>query len=201
MSSYETSSLWQQALAPKVSDPSNAERERLRVAYEELRLRVKPLGETIAKDFPWLTVHDITHSEALWQCADRIAGPDYPLNPCEAFVLGGAFLIHDLGMGLVAYREGLAGLRSRPLYQDTVVGLQRQFAGGEKSRNDAESAKDIPMQALFEVVRSLHAEQAETLVSNYWTSPTGDQRFYLIDIPELRQSFGPMIGRVAYSHW
>ncbi|MBA2593659.1 MAG: hypothetical protein M3495_02490 [Pseudomonadota bacterium] len=44
---------------------------------------------------PGLTVHDITHLDALWRVADQIAGPDYPINPAEAFVLGGAFLLHD----------------------------------------------------------------------------------------------------------
>src|SRR5690349_18251402 len=125
MPSYDRSVLWQRSLA-KSDDHYSSERERLRVAYEDLRARAKPIAEAIAGDFPWLTVHDVTHSEALWECADLIAGPSYPLNPAEAFVLGGAFLLHDLGMGLVAYQSHRAALQSHPLYRDTLARLLRQ---------------------------------------------------------------------------
>jgi len=126
MPSYDKTALWQQALAAKVDDPYSKERERLRAAYENVRSRAQPVAEAIDKDLPDYTVHDITHSDALWEYADLIAGPNYPLNPCEAFVLGCAFLVHDLGMGLAAYPEGLAGLKKLALWKDTVADLLRE---------------------------------------------------------------------------
>jgi len=50
------------------------------------------LAGDIHRDLPDLTVHDITHLDALWEMADLVAGPDYPLNPLEAFALGAVFL-------------------------------------------------------------------------------------------------------------
>jgi len=47
----------------------------------------------------------------------------------------------------------------------------------------------------------LHAECADKLALIHWTSPKGDQRFHLIEDPEFRESFGPIIGRISFSHW
>lgn len=35
----------------------------------------------------------------------------------------------------------------------------------------------------------------------HWQTPTADQQFHLIEDPDLRESFGPLIGRIAASHW
>jgi Histidine kinase-, DNA gyrase B-, and HSP90-like ATPase len=158
--------------------------------------------ETIAKDLPDFTVHDITHSDALWEYADLIAGKTYPLNPCEGFVLGCAFLIHDLGMGLAAYPEGLHGLKKRSLWRDTVADLLRQKGVeliDDSAINDADA--EVERQAVSEALRLLHAERAEKLALIHWDSLDGEQRFYLIEDPELRSAFGPIIGRIAFSHW
>lgn len=61
---------------------------------------------------PQFTVHDITHIDALWDMADIILPPELEINPVEAFILGGAFLIHDLGMGGVAYNNGLDKIKN-----------------------------------------------------------------------------------------
>lgn len=60
-----------------------------------VRERVRQLIQEIGAVLPDVTVHDITHVDALWRVAGEIAGGDYPLNPAEAFVLGGGFLLHD----------------------------------------------------------------------------------------------------------
>lgn len=49
----------------------------------------------IRKDFPPLTVHDISHVDSLWQVVSVITGDDYEINPLEGFVLSCAFLMHD----------------------------------------------------------------------------------------------------------
>jgi len=201
MASYEKTTLWQQALAAKFDDPYPTERDRLRVAYDNVRLRAQPVAEAIAKDLPDYTVHDITHSDALWEYADLIVGPSYPLNPCEAFVLGCAFLVHDLGMGLAAYPDGLAGLKNLELWKDTVADLLRKKGVEEVDDQAIEHASaDIEKQATAETLRRLHAERADKLALIHWTGPTGEP-FHLIEDQELRTAFGPIIGRIASSHW
>jgi hypothetical protein len=86
--------LWQRTLADQ-SDRLKLPREILRLAFLSFRDRTSQLVGEIGALLPGLTVHDITHLDTLWSVADQIAGPDYPLNPAEVFVLGGAFLLHD----------------------------------------------------------------------------------------------------------
>ena len=96
------SHLWDHALAPRDPDEHKEERERLRSAFVLFRERASVLALEIEKDLPGITVHDVTHLDALWELASLIAGDGYTLNPAEAFVLGGAILLHDLGMSLAA---------------------------------------------------------------------------------------------------
>ena len=199
---YDKTTLWQQALGTKIDDPHSKERERLRAAYENVRTRAQPLAAIIAKDLPDYTVHDITHSDALWEYADLIVGPNNPLNASEAFVLGCAFLVHDLGMGLAAYPEGLAGLKKLTLWKDTVADLLLKKGYDEVNDQVIEHVPpEVEKEAIAEVLRRLHAERADKLALIHWTSPTGDERFYLIEDPEFRAAFGPIIGRIAFSHW
>jgi hypothetical protein len=85
--------LLRQALAPRDPDPHAEPRKRLLDALLQMRERAKMLAGEIHRDLPDFTVHDITHLDALWEMADLIAGPDYPLNPLEAFALGAVFLL------------------------------------------------------------------------------------------------------------
>ena len=189
-------------MAVKADDPYATERESLRNHYEDVRAKAQPVAEAIARDLPDFTVHDITHSDALWDLADMIAGPSYPLNPCECFVLGCAFLIHDLGMGLAAYPEGLSGLKRGIFWKDAVAEQLRLAKVDDITEASIANADaQIERMALREALRLLHAERAEALATMHWDSPSGDQRFYLIENSNLRASFGPLIGRIAYSHW
>ena len=106
MADYQLSPLWQQAFLHQ-DDGLDVQRDILMTAYTEFRKRVSLLVAQIHKDMPSLTVHDITHIDALWWTASEIAGPDYPLNPAEAFVLGGAFLLHDAAHCMAAYPGGI----------------------------------------------------------------------------------------------
>ena len=68
--------------------------------------------------------------------ADLIAGPDYPLNPLEAFVLGGAFLLHDLGLGLAAWPGGRAELQKGAGWQDALSArLRKQLERAHTQRS------------------------------------------------------------------
>jgi hypothetical protein len=199
---YDKTVLWQSALGARIEDSEQKERDRLRVGYENVRMRAMPVAEAIKIDLPEFTVHDITHLDALWEIADQITGKNYPINPCEAFVLGCSFLIHDLGMGLAAYPDGLVGLKRLDLWRDTAADVLKK--SGAMEITDASIKKisgSLEKMVISETLRRLHAVRAEKLALTCWTTPGTDARFFLIEDPELRDAFGPTIGRIAASHW
>ena len=200
---FTTTSLWRRTLeAQSGSDESSAQREHLRAAFLSCRQRAATLAGEIPRELPDHTVHDITHIDALWSMADLIAGPDYAITPTEAFVLGGAFLCHDLAMSLGAYPDGLATLRGDSRWSDTVAGRLRERLGRSPSKSELkEPPPDILEAATQELLRLRHAEQAEQLPTTRWTAHRSADSYYLIDDPDLRSAFGSMIGRVAHSHW
>jgi hypothetical protein len=203
MGDFRETRLWRTSLATQSeSDPAAKAREWLRNAFEDFRDRASDLADQIARDLPDFTVHDITHLDALWEMADLIAGEEIKLTPTEAFVLGGAFLIHDLGMGLAAYPEGPAALREDPAWSDIVVSLLKQKLGrtpsADERRNPGES---VELEATTELLRLRHAQRAEALASISWSSREGGETYHLIEKPELRSAFGPTIGQIAHSHW
>lgn len=198
---YDKTRLWQTCLSANVGDPHAAPREQLRVAYEKFRERAVPLSEAIAKDLPDFTVHDVTHLDALWEYADLISGPEYLLTPCEAFVLGGAFLVHDLGMGLAAYPEGLSELKRLTIWKDIAISILRKSGHEDAGPDDLSNMEpSLEREVTSEVLRLRHAERAAELALTTWQDQSGTV-FHLIDDPELRASFGPLIGRIAHSHW
>ena len=185
---FQTTSLWCRTLARQTNDPNDAARERLRSAFLKFRDAVKPLAGDICISMPLFTDHSIDHIDSLWETAGLVAGDDYPINPAEAFVLGGSFLLHDLGMGLVAYPEGLAGIENDPAFKDLLANA------------DPRTEKTIAHNtALSTYLRMRHAKQAEKLVEREFTG--GAVSFHLLEDPLLRAAFGRTIGLVAHSHW
>ncbi|MFX8422133.1 hypothetical protein ABTL73_20715, partial [Acinetobacter baumannii] len=86
----EKTSLWANSFGGEENDPNKQQlRERLKNALLSFRQRASELTSRISAEFPQLTVHDITHLDALWDTGSIIAGQEYPLNPMEAFVFGG----------------------------------------------------------------------------------------------------------------
>src|SRR4051794_5254629 len=99
MLDFEAGGIWRRSLAPQPGeDPHAVPRAKLRAALLRFREKAALLASEIGRDLPDRTVHDITHLDALWGIADLIIGDGYPMTPPEAFVLGGAFLVHDLAM-------------------------------------------------------------------------------------------------------
>jgi hypothetical protein len=79
--------------------------------------------------------------------------------------LGGAFLIHDLGMGLAAYPDGFDGVRQRPEFRDLVTvlltaKLERRLSVEELQHPD----EAITNEAKFSFIRNLHAACRRTRV-------------------------------------
>src|ERR1700737_4145510 len=146
--------LWINSLKTKPNDTYATERDRLRVTLLTFRTKVAILATQIQKAFPNLTVHDVPHLDALWETADLIAGPNYPLNPMEAFVFGGAILLHDAALCFEAYDGGVDGVRATTQWRDAFA------AEHERHPNIAHS--ELVAAADFAAIRLLHAKQAAT---------------------------------------
>src|SRR3546814_867897 len=192
--------LWRQAFETPRSDALPGEQEYFRNQYLLLRDKAAQLVNRIAVDLPGMTVHDVTHLDALWDTASLVADGAVTVNPAEAFVLGASILLHDAAMSLGAYPNGLADVRKTVAWQDAAarLSLADEENGGEGFDVTA-PPKEIEDRLIADVLRRLHAEQAEKLAEQAWDA-NGEQ-VYLIDDPELRHFYGPTIGQIAHSHW
>ena len=201
VSSLRASRLWCSAFDKRDELAIYSEaRERLKVSLLIFRDRAEQLVAQIPRDLRDFTVHDVSHLDALWEYADLIAGPEYKINPVEAFVLGGAFLIHDAGMSLAAYPGGYKEIRKHRRWSDTLFSIQQDLFNRPPTVTEvarpSSNARKMTVEALL---RELHAEQAEKLISVQWG--LGSKRYYLIDDPDLRETLGPLIGKIGLSHW
>jgi len=193
MEHYENTPLWKNAFDAK-GDGLDKSRSVLVTAYQELRGRVAILLQQIQKELPSLTLHDITHVDSLWRVASEIAGPDFDLNPAEAFVLGGAFLLHDAAHCRAAFPGGLAELQQTTEWEDSAA--QLGFA-----LNELIEGSESFQKVLFETLRGLHPKQARKLPFAQWSSGTGETNIHLLPHDELREAYGHIIGEISESHW
>lgn len=201
LDSFQQTTLWRTTLSEENSSNVNA-RSVLREAYLDFRGRVALLVGQIARDLPDFTVHDITHLDALWETASAIAGPQYILNPAEAFVLGGAILLHDAGMSLAAYPNRLDDLKKTIEWGDAVAVIHHRQGLASPQRRDIEDPPpSIARAATSEVLRVRHAIHAVELAVQSWKSPGRGDPEYLIQSSDLRDFYGEAIGMVAHSHW
>ena len=193
--------LWRQAFLNPRSDCTTGEQEFFRAEYLSIRERGAQLVSRIAADLPNMTVHDISHMDALWDTASAVAEGAVNVNPAESFVLGTSILLHDAAMSLAAYPGGLTEIKTTVAWHDAIARVALSVA---ESSGDYIDPKDPPaavvQQILPDVLRRLHAQHAEMLAEQAWLSPAGDQ-VYLIENSELRKFYGPTIGQIAHSHW
>lgn len=199
---YETTSLWRSSLAETTDDPYTVQRSRLRNAYYNFRQRAAILAAEIPHDLREYTVHDATHLDALWDLADLIAGEDCVLSPTEAFVLGGSFLIHDLGMGLAAWPGGLAELMDGPGWTDILASCIMQIYGTDYHPDMLKCPPAVAVEmAKQTALRERHAEHAAELALVSWEPPGTTEIYHLIEDSDLRNNYGHLIGKIAASHW
>ncbi|MFQ1813625.1 ATP-binding protein [Aeromonas veronii] len=184
----QRTSLWSRTLGLK-DDAHHTIIDELRVSFLDFRTKCSILTSRIQGTLPNLTQHDITHLDALWEVAETICGEDYPINPLEAYIFGGAVLLHDSALCFEAYHNGILGVRETVDWKDAYSSLS-----DEMSAVDAEKAAD------FLALRALHAHQAEKLVNMSWTDPSTQQEIYLIENYTLRKAYGELIGQIAASH-
>lgn len=185
--------LWLAGLGSKDADQEiERKKELLRSALLRLREHAIVITSRIAATFPELTVHDVTHLDALWEIADLIAGDNYPLNPLEAFVLGGAILLHDAAHCFEAYEGGRNAVRSTVAWKDALA--------SEMATHPDKLREELEVYCDFTAIRLLHARQAEKLGEREWKSENGNSSFFLIEDAELRLRYGALIGQIAASH-
>lgn len=200
MPEFRESRLWKESLGCSSQDESSSSREDLRIKYDDFRKHAGYLASEIARSLPDFTIHDISHSDSLWHLASLVSGSNFKINPMEAFVLGGSFLIHDLGMGLSAYPEGIDQLKKEPSWNDTITCLMKEKIDHIPTKEEIDNPdKEIIQQATEEILRGLHARRAEQLCNISWKE--GNNKYYLIENTEVRRKYGPIIGKIAQSHW
>lgn len=199
---YQASPLWRRTLAAgSRRDVHENERERLRASYLSTRDNAKILLNELARSVPDFTVHDITHVDALWETAGLVYGTGNPLNPAEAYVLGCAFVLHDAAMGLAAYGDDLPSVLGQAQWRDLLSVVFANEIGrwpteAELSSPPAKVLRSCTNQA----IRETHATHATTLVDQPWRTSAGNPLFLIHDT-QLRESYGPLIGELAASHW
>ena len=193
--------LWRQAFLTPRSDSTTDEQEFFKTEYLSIREHAAQLVSRIAVDLPGMTIHDISHLDALWDTASSVAEGAVNVNPAEAFVLGASILLHDAAMSLAAYAGGLAEVRMTIAWKDAIarLALTSEEGGGEKFdvKNPPEA---IVHRIIPDVLRRLHAERAEELAEQAWRTSDGSQ-VHLVEDSELRRFYGPTIGQIAHSHW
>ncbi|MDM0470107.1 ATP-binding protein [Clostridium perfringens] len=200
---FENTEIWKKTLCKRDDyDIYEKHRELLRSEFLNFREKAKVLAGEISRVLPEFTVHDIKHIDALWESASLMVGEDFDINPAEAFVLGGAFLIHDLGMGLTSFPNGIDELKKETIWKDTVASLTKRNKLNyniDKAKKADSIDKDIETIATETVLRLLHAKHSENLAKISWKDDKGNNIF-LIENIELREAYGSIIGLIAYSH-
>jgi hypothetical protein len=197
-SDFRLTWLWRHAFVNPQADVTPAEQEFFRQSYLSMRDKAAQLVAQIAGAMPGMTVHDVSHLDALWETASLVSEGALTFTPVEAFVFGASVLLHDSAMSLAAYPKGLGDLKDTVAWKDTVTAL---LGEGEHSPDQiANPSPSIIERAVPEVLRQLHAQQAEKLAQQGWPSANGDTLF-LIDDAELRFFYGEAIGLIAHSHW
>ena len=193
--------LWQHVFVNQRRDATIDEQEFFRDQFLFMREKVGHLVARIAADMPGMTVHDLTHLDALWETASLVAEGSVTLSPPEGFVLGASILLHDSAMTVAAYSGGISQIQQTVAWKDAIARWsqsQRESGGGEV---DAENpAAEVVKQILPDVLRRLHAQQAAVLAEQAWIDHAGEQH-YLIADSDLRSFYGQTIGEVAHSHW
>ena len=204
MNRFENTRLWKITLAVQSEpDPEHQQRTKLRETFHSFRERAEMLAGEISRDLPDFTVHDISHIDALWEMAQLVTGQNFVLTPPEAFVLGGAFLIHDLGMGVAAYPNGIEELRKGALWNDTIFAEMKKNLKRAPTDDEIKNLdQEIERFATQSVLRDSHAKYAEKLALIKWKDSVDNAtEYHLIEDNDLRQTYGRVIGLIAHSHW
>jgi hypothetical protein len=200
MFDHERTELWKRTLGERAGDSAQAARAHLREQLRRAWRSAGQLGERIRSAYPDLKSQGPSRFDALWERVDLLLGPEYPLNAAEAFVLGSAFIIYDLGVGLAGLPGGEAELRKTQEWKDALATCIRRET--DRAATPGEMSQPTPEYARLATEDALHllaAKNARRLGLMQWKGP-GGETLHLLEEPALRQQFGELIGELAYSH-
>lgn len=192
----ERTNLWSKAFVAVGNGNENFQ-DRFANAFTRFRERVGALLTFIPSDMKQYTVHDLSHLDALWEMADLIAGTEFVINPAEAFVFGGAVLLHDAGMSVAAYPGGEKDITQLPHWEDSLAWACSVVGVVSPDEDGFTRARAL---AVTDVLRRNHAKKAEELATQKWTNPNDGAEEYLLEDSDLRAHYGATIGRIANSH-
>ncbi len=168
---FEKTDSWKNTLGKK-SSAAKSQIESLRTSFLSFRSNAEEIINLLPQNLKELTIHDMRHVDALWQTCDIIGGSKLLDNPLEGFVLGGAFLLHDLGLALASYPGGI-----NELFKDEA------------------KISHLSSEEIDQKLRLEHAAHAKDLaLTKYGNS-------FLIENEMLREGIGAIIGIIAFSHW
>jgi hypothetical protein len=200
---YKTTTLWEAAFAETgLNDAQRGANHTLITTLGKIDTYVGDLLAKIPESCKQLTVHDIRHIHQLWGVASTICGQDYPINPLEGFVLGVAFLIHDAGLTVAAYPDGIEGLKQTELYKDMLaIELKRENRNLETADQLAKGIASTHQEevVLFALLRKLHPDRALYLLDQSYVHPLTKQNWTLLPAA-LLLDVGLIIGKIAASH-
>lgn len=196
----EDSRLWKRTLGAAYDTQSEtAAVELLRTAFLSMRRRIVPIVCRAHHDCYGLTIHDLTHLDALWEMADLIIGDDFPVNPVEAFVLGCSILLHDSALSISAYPGRLEELKKTAAWELARVSYLRDKVIPLADRKAYKMTREAESSIIFRTLRDTHASHAELMLEQEWHTPDGST-IRLMDDSDLRSFYGQSIGRIAHSH-
>ncbi|WP_224365921.1 HD domain-containing protein [Hyalangium versicolor] len=200
MFDYERTELWKRTLGERAGDASQAARAHLREQLRRAWQRAQQLAEQIRTAYPTLNPQGSSRFVALWERVDLIVGHDYPFNAAEAFVLGSALILSDLGPGFAGPQSGEAELHTTPEWREALTTCIRRET--DRSPTPAEMARpsaEYMQAATEEALRVLALAHAKKLALTPRKGPGGEE-LYLLDDAALRGQFGEILGELAYSH-
>ncbi|WAZ23182.1 ATP-binding protein [Streptomyces cinnabarinus] len=198
---YEETRFWR-LFSEQIGVQAQSEAQRLAEQFKSSRKRAALIAAEISRDSADLTQHDISHIDALWEYAELVCGPEYVLNPAEIYVLGIAFLAHDLANGLAAIPGGMEHVKKDARWLDILTSEYRAENGVYPSPEKlTEPDPEIKSRAISRYLRETHADFAANIpLEPYKDTATGES-FYLLEDAELRNQYGHLAGRIAASHW
>jgi hypothetical protein len=200
MFEYERTELWKRTLGERSADPAHAARAHLREQLRRACLRASQLTEQIREAYPILRAQGGSRFEVLWERVDLILGPEYPLNAAEAFVLGGALIVYDLGHGLAGLPGGEVELRKTQEWKDALVTCIRRETDRAPTPSELENpSEEYARLATEDALHLLAVKHARRLALVSWTAAGGEEQ-QLLEDPALRRQFGELLGELAYSH-
>jgi hypothetical protein len=196
----ERTELWKRTLGEQEADSAQAARGWLRERLRLARQRAGLIAEQIHGAYPSLKSQWGNRFDVLWERVDLILGPQYPMTPAEAFVLGGALIVYDLGPGLAALAGGEAELRRTQEWKDALAARIRRETDRAPTPYEMNSpSEEYARMATEDALQMLAMKNARQLALRTWKVQGGEE-VQLLEDAALRKHVGELLGELAHSH-